>query len=111
MEEKLKYKERAKTECIRVLFEPENKTTKQIYVEQRKEGLFNIGYHYILLPDGDLEDGIPFYAYADYRLAHMKDSVYVLAVGCSNSDALTSSQIKALEKLTNKLNVQIKYEE
>lgn len=107
----LKYKNRDETNCIRVLFEPEIKTTKQIYIEQRKEGLFNIGYHYILQPNGHLDEGIPFYAYADYRLAHTKDSVYILAVGCKSPDAMTSSQKKALEYFSSINELKINYKE
>lgn len=42
----LKYKEREETNMVRVLFEPKVKTVREIYVEQRREGLFNIGYHF-----------------------------------------------------------------
>lgn len=56
----LKYKEREVTNMVRVIFEPEEKTTREIYVEQRKNGLFNIGYHLIVLPDGEVKRVFPF---------------------------------------------------
>lgn len=55
----LKYKEREETNMVRVLFEPKVKTVREIYVEQRREGLFNIGYHLIVMPNGEVKKGFP----------------------------------------------------
>ncbi|WP_288878695.1 hypothetical protein [Megasphaera massiliensis] len=102
----LKYKEREVTNMVRVIFEPEEKTTREIYVEQRKNGLFNIGYHLIVLPDGEVKKGIPFLAYADYRLAHVRDSVYVLMVGASEKK-MSDAQHKALDDLKEELKLEV----
>jgi len=107
----LKYKKRKLTESIRVLYEPKNKTVKEIYKEQRCSGLFNIGYQFILLPDGTLEEGIPFYVYADFRFAHVNDSVYVLAVGCKDKDSMTKAQMHTLDNLGLVKRVPIIYSE
>lgn len=103
----MKYKEREVTNMVRVIFEPEEKTTREIYVEQRKNGLFNIGYHLIVLPDGEVKRGIPFLAYADYRLAHVRDSVYILLVGSESEKTMTDAQHKALEGIKEELKLEI----
>lgn len=95
----LKYKEREDTNMIRVLFEPKNMSIKDIYKKQRREGLFNIGYHFIILPTGEIAEGVPFYAYADYRLSHVRDSVYCLLVGVDNKDHITDGQRKVLQQV------------
>lgn len=103
----LKYKEREETNMMRVLFEPKVKTVREIYVEQRREGLFNIGYHLIVMPTGEVKEGIPFLAYGDYRLAHVKDSIYVLLVGCANEDEMTDAQKNSLKDIKNKHNLDV----
>lgn len=105
----LKYKEREETNMIRVLFEPKEKTVREIYTEQRKYGLFNIGYHLIILPNGEVKEGIPFLAYGDYRLAHTKDSVYVLLIGCNDKDAMSHAQRKAMRDIQNKYSLLIHF--
>lgn len=94
---------------IRVLFEPQEKTVREIYNEQRRNGLFNIGYHLIVMPNGEVKDGIPFLAYGDYRLAHVKDSVYVLLVGCGAEDTMSQAQKKALRDLQNKYSLLVHF--
>ena len=69
--------------------------------------LFNIGYQYILMPNGDLKEGIPFYAYADFRLAHMTESVYVLVVGAAEKKNMTDSQERSLSHLEAKSKLKI----
>lgn len=105
----LKYKEREETNMVRVLFEPKVKTVREIYVEQRREGLFNIGYHLIVMPTGEVQEGIPFLAYGDYRLAHAEDSVYVLLVGCANKKDMSDAQCKTLGDIKNKYTLAVHY--
>lgn len=105
----LKYKEREETNMVRVLFEPKVKTVREIYVEQRREGLFNIGYHLIVMPNGEVKEGIPFLAYGDYRLAHVKDSVYVLLVGCAGEKDMSDAQRKTMRDIKNKYALDVHY--
>lgn len=105
----LKYKEREETNMVRVLFEPKVKTVREIYVEQRREGLFNIGYHLIVLPSGEEKEGIPFLAYGDYRLAHVKDSIYVLLVGCADEKGISDAQRKTLQAIKNRYELDVHF--
>lgn len=105
----LKYKEREETNMVRVLFEPKVKTVREIYKSQRKEGLFNIGYHLIVMPNGEVKEGIPFLNYGDYRLAHVQDSIYVLLVGCSNEKDMSDAQRKTLRDIKNKYALDVHY--
>ncbi len=103
----LRYKKRKETKNIRLIFEPVKMSIKDIFVRQRRAGLFNIGYQYILMPNGDLKEGIPFYAYADFRLAHMTESVYVLVVGAAEKKNMTDSQERSLSHLEAKSKLKI----
>lgn len=94
---------------VRVLFEPKVKTVREIYVEQRREGLFNIGYHLIVMPNGEVKEGIPFLAYSDYRLAHVKDSVYALLVGCACEKDMSDAQRKTMRDIKNKYALDVHY--
>lgn len=90
-----------------MIFEPVKMSIKDIFARQRRAGLFNIGYQYILMPNGDLKEGIPFYAYADFRLAHMTESVYVLVVGAAEKKNMTDSQERSLSHLEAKSKLKI----
>lgn len=106
---KLKYKEREETHMMRIMFDSEAKTEKDVYREQRKEGLFNVGYHFIVLPTGGVKKGIPYLAYADYRFSHVHDSLYVLFVGSKSDSAMTDAQCKALEYLKDELQLEVHF--
>lgn len=91
----LTLKKRAETEGIHLYFQPdlEDKTLTAIEKEAKRNGGFNIGCHYIIRRNGNLEKGISRDAYASPAYDAYQTCVCVV---------LTTEKITAAQKLTLK---------
>ena len=101
----IKYLQREVTEGIRLFFNPEgdNFSKEKLELIARRSGKFNLGYHYILRKNGDLEKGIEFKQYADSELDGYKTLICVMVT----ADKLTDASNKTLNALKEKLNLPI----
>lgn len=103
----IKFRNREITKAIRLHFAPEMAqwTVPEILKERLKQGKLNLGYHFIVYPDGELYNGIDYDLYADYDLDEYKNSIYVLVL----ADKVTDSVRISLEDLSNRLQLPVIY--
>lgn len=101
----IEFLNRENTEVIRLHFDETADTLskEQLTVRAKRDGKFNLGFHYILRKDGTLEEGISLNQFADFELDGYKTSIYVLVT----ADRLTDAAEYRLEKLSKKLKLKV----
>ena len=101
----IEFLDRENTDAIRLHFDETADTLskEQLIIRAKRDGKFNLGFHYILRKDGTLEDGISPTQYADFELDDYKTSIYVLVT----ADKLTDAAEYRLEKLSKKLKLKV----
>ncbi len=71
--------------------------------QAKRSGLLNLGYHYVLRTDGELEEGIPFEQYANTELEGADRNIVVLVT----SRELTDAQKLSLSGLSDRLGLEV----
>ena len=101
----IEFLDRENTDAIRLYFDETADTLskEQLIIRAKRDGKFNLGFHYILRKDGTLEDGISPTQFADFELDEYKTSIYVLVT----ADKLTDAAEYRLEKLSKKLKLKV----
>lgn len=96
-----KYKEREETDAIRLYKAPSyhDMDYTEILTRMKQGGRLNLGFHFILRPDGLLEEGIPINNYADIDLKGYETAIYILYTGA----VLTDCAAKVLNNLAEDL--------
>lgn len=102
----LTFKVRERTEAIRLDYHPEykGKTHRQILQDLRGKGSLNLGYHYIIRPNGHIEKGIDDNLYASPLLPDADTSIYILVT----DDRLSDMANLALEEIAATLRLPVK---
>ena len=99
----IKYKAREVTKCIVTVFHETNMTPTEIYREQRGRCMFDMGVHFLVMPDGSVYSCIPKEAHADIVYDHTEDGVYIMVVGAAADADMTDAQKRAYDDLMTEL--------
>lgn len=101
----IKFLQRETTEAIRLYFDStaEKLSKRELEVRAKRNGKLDLGFHFILRKNGELEKGIDEKNYADYELDGYKTSIYVLVT----ADKLTDSAKFTLNTLADKLKLAV----
>ena len=76
----MKFKERLATNYIYVVLKNlDNKSAHQLFVEARRKGEFDTGYHLILHNDGNIENDRNIDCVAQWNFENADCSIYILA--------------------------------
>lgn len=79
------YKDREETVGVFMVFHPIESTPEEIYREQRLKLMFDMGVHFLVYPDGTVYQTLPTTAHADILYDHTEDGIYIMLVGCGES--------------------------
>ena len=99
------YKDRECTDCLCVVFHPIECTPVEVYREQRTKCMFDLGVHYLVMPNGTVYLGVPSKGHADILYDHSDTGVYVMMVGCEDMKSMTDAQHHVLHALQEKLHI------
>ena len=101
----VKFRKREATDGIKLCFRPkaERLDVDTLTTQAKRAGLLNLGFHYVLRTNGELEDGIPFEQYANMELPEADRNIYVLCT----SQSLTDAQRFALRGLSERLGLEV----
>lgn len=99
----IKYKAREATKCIVTVFHEADMSPTEIYREQRGRCMFDMGVHFLVMPDGSVYSCIPKEAHADIVYERTEDGVYIMAVGASDEKGMTDAQKRAYDALMAEL--------
>lgn len=107
----IKFLERETTDQIALLFKPEweKLSVEEIEIEQKRKGNFNLGFHFILRKNGEIDEGIDHKIYGDVDVYGYKTSILVAVT----SKALSKKQQGTLDNLKALYNLPVvvtKYE-
>lgn len=102
----VKFLERKETDGITLDFKEEaaRRSIDELTQAALKKGHLNLGYHYILRKNGELEKGIPLEQYANMELEGADKNIVVLVASAS----LTDAQRLALSGLSSQLGLEVK---
>lgn len=93
------YTNRKNTSCVCVVYHPKEESVEDIWKEQRRNGMFDVGVHFLITTTGIVYKGIPIDSYAEIMYSHSEDGVYIMMIGCKMEAYMTASQQKALDGL------------
>ena len=65
--------------------------------------MFDMGVHFLVMPDGSVYSCIPKEAHADIVYDHTEDGVYIMVVGAAADAEMTDAQKRAYDKLMAEL--------
>lgn len=99
----IKYKAREVTKCIVTVFHAADTSPQEIYREQRGRCMFDMGVHFLVMPDGSVYSCIPKEAHADIVYDHTEDGVYIMVVGAATDAEMTGAQKRAYDELMAEL--------
>jgi len=101
----VKFLKREATDGIKLCFRPkaERLDIDALTTKAKRAGLLNLGFHYVLRTDGELEEGIPFDQFANMELPGADRNIYVLVT----SRDLTDAQRFALRGLSERLGLEV----
>lgn len=99
MNKGIRYKAREATNAIVTVFHAADASPQDIYREQRGRCMFDMGVHYLVMPDGTVYSCVPVEAHADIVYEHSEDGVYVMCVGAGSLDEMTDSQRRAYDEM------------
>ena len=99
----IKYKAREDTKYIVTVFHEADMPPTEIYREQRGRCMFDMGVHFIVMPDGSVYSCVPKEAHADIVYDHTEDGVYIMVVGAAADADMTDAQKRAYDELMTEL--------
>lgn len=99
----IKYKAREDTKYIVTVFHEADMPPTEIYREQRGRCMFDMGVHFLVMPDGSVYSCVPKEAHADIVYDHTEDGVYIMVVGAAADADMTDAQKRAYDELMTEL--------
>lgn len=103
------YTKRKDTSCICVVYHPKEEPIEDIFKEQRRNGLFDVGVHFLITPAGIVYKGLPLDSHAEILYLHSGDGIYIMMIGCDSEEHMTAAQQKAIDGLLTC--IRVKYED
>lgn len=102
----INFKKREETNGIALSYTKANMPLKEYEKNVKCQGWFTVGYHYLLHPDGSVEEGIPAEQYAEPPIKHYQDCICILVMG-QNEGCLNKLQESALTLLADELQLEV----
>lgn len=95
----MKFKKRLDTKYLYLIHKDlQGKTLQQLYIEARRQGNFDTGYHFVLFNNGFLEADRNVECVADCTFENNEESIYVLV---DSQGKLSDSQRLTLREFLN----------
>lgn len=93
----LKWKKRDRTDHIYIVKRDlKGVSTKDLRAECYRRGDIDLGYHFVVKPNGDIDEARPEYTYAGWWFDDDEHSVAILV---DTTDKISAAQKKAIKKI------------